>query len=138
MQRCEKAERDLAACYRLSGADPNGNEDWRLAPGAIDAVEELRKDYDRTCSELERVERELDEAWRVLQAARPFAAQWTPLNYTQLANRKQALVEAFRIYDAVCAAAGGGLVDPLVAERERLAAGKAKGGRGEGEQPPFQ
>jgi len=29
------------------------------------------------------------------------------------------------------AAEGGGLVDPLVAERERLAAVKAKGGRGE-------
>lgn len=41
-----RLERDLAECYRLSGADPDGNEDWRLAPRAVEAVRELRKDYD--------------------------------------------------------------------------------------------
>ena len=37
----ESLEADLAECYRLSGADPDGDEDWRLAPyvqkGAADA-----------------------------------------------------------------------------------------------------
>lgn len=35
-----------AACFRLSGADPDGNEDWRLADEAIRAVSDLRHDYD--------------------------------------------------------------------------------------------
>ncbi len=39
-------EHDLAECYRLSGADPDGNEDWRLARDAVEAVRELRKNYD--------------------------------------------------------------------------------------------
>ena len=43
----EEALHDLAECYRLSGADPDGNEDWRLAPYAVEAVRELREDYDR-------------------------------------------------------------------------------------------
>lgn len=29
----------LAECYRLTGADPDGNEDWRLAPNAVAADE---------------------------------------------------------------------------------------------------
>lgn len=36
----------LAECYRLSGADPDGNEDWRLAPHAVEEVRRLRKEYD--------------------------------------------------------------------------------------------
>ena len=36
----------LAECYRLSGADPDGNEDWRLASFAVQEVRRLRKDYD--------------------------------------------------------------------------------------------
>lgn len=37
---------DLAECYRLSGADPDGNEDWRLALRAVEEVRRLRADYD--------------------------------------------------------------------------------------------
>lgn len=37
----EKLEHDLAACYRLSGADPDGNEDWRLAPRAVGEIRRL-------------------------------------------------------------------------------------------------
>lgn len=42
----------LAECYRLSGADPDGNEDWRLARGAVGAVKELREDYDSLTDEM--------------------------------------------------------------------------------------
>jgi signal transduction histidine kinase len=42
---------DLAECYRLSGADPDGNEDWRLAPSAVAEVRRLRHDYDEACTE---------------------------------------------------------------------------------------
>ena len=31
----------LADCYRATGADPDGNEDWRLADRALDEVREL-------------------------------------------------------------------------------------------------
>ncbi len=43
----------LAECYRLSGADPDGNEDWRLAESAVNAVRELRKDSDEESAKLE-------------------------------------------------------------------------------------
>lgn len=37
------AEREhLATCYRLTGADPDGNEDWRLAQEAVAEVRRLR------------------------------------------------------------------------------------------------
>lgn len=36
----------LAECYRLSGADPDGNEDWRLAPHAVEEVKRLREESD--------------------------------------------------------------------------------------------
>jgi hypothetical protein len=36
----------LAECYRLTGADPDGNEDWRLAPYAVQEVKRLREDSD--------------------------------------------------------------------------------------------
>lgn len=39
----------LAECYRLAGADTDGNEEWRYAPNAPQAVAELRKDYDEAC-----------------------------------------------------------------------------------------
>lgn len=39
----------LAECYRLSGADTDGDEDWRFAPRAVEAVRELRTDYDEAC-----------------------------------------------------------------------------------------
>jgi hypothetical protein len=50
----EALVRDLATCYRLSGADPDGKEDWRLARGAVREVQ-------RMCAELDALERaELD------------------------------------------------------------------------------
>lgn len=58
--RCETLTRDLAECYRLSGADPDGDEDWRLAPRAVAAVRQLRADYDQAC----------DEAWNYACAKR--------------------------------------------------------------------
>lgn len=36
----------LAECYRLTGADPDGDEDWRLAPHAVAEVKRLREESD--------------------------------------------------------------------------------------------
>lgn len=36
----------LAQCYRLAGADPDGNEDWQLAENAVKEVTRMRKEYD--------------------------------------------------------------------------------------------
>lgn len=40
-------EAHLAKCYRLFGADPDGNEDWRLAPHAVEEVRRLRQESDK-------------------------------------------------------------------------------------------
>lgn len=39
-------EAELAQCFRLSGADPDGDEDWRLAPRAVSEVTRLRGEFD--------------------------------------------------------------------------------------------
>lgn len=69
--RAEVAQQQaqLAECYRLSGADPDGNEDWRLAPEAVEEVRQLRQDSDAEADRalaldkrVTRLERERDEA----------------------------------------------------------------------------
>lgn len=45
-QAVAASEAALAECYRLTGADPDGNEDWRLAPEAVAEVARLRKECD--------------------------------------------------------------------------------------------
>ena len=42
----EALQAQLATCFKLSGADPDGNEDWRLAPHAVEEVTRLRNDCD--------------------------------------------------------------------------------------------
>lgn len=47
-----KLQDDLAECYRLTGADPDGNENWRLAKDAVEEVRRFRKEFDemeKTC-----------------------------------------------------------------------------------------
>ena len=44
--RLEWMTQHLAECYRQSGADTDGNEDWRLAPFAMSEVRRLRAEYD--------------------------------------------------------------------------------------------
>ncbi len=41
-----RLEADLATCYRLTGADPDGNEDWRLASRAVEEVRRMREELD--------------------------------------------------------------------------------------------
>lgn len=45
----------LAECYRLTGADPDGNEDAMLAPHAVDEVRRLRMDGEKSSELLELV-----------------------------------------------------------------------------------
>ena len=52
---------DLAACYRLSGADPDGNEDWRLAPYAVEEVTRLREELDEADATVVRLEARVAE-----------------------------------------------------------------------------
>lgn len=42
----ERLEKALADCYRATGADPDGNEDWRLAEHALAEVKRLREELD--------------------------------------------------------------------------------------------
>jgi hypothetical protein len=45
-QRIAQLESWLAECYKLTGADSDGNEDWRLAPRAVEEVARLRQELD--------------------------------------------------------------------------------------------
>ena len=45
-------QHQLAECYRLSGADPDGNEDWRLAPRAAEEVKRMRDELDAAQTEI--------------------------------------------------------------------------------------
>lgn len=47
----EKLTAQLAQCYILSGADPDGDEDWRLATMAVAEVKHLREEDDESCEE---------------------------------------------------------------------------------------
>lgn len=59
----ESLHGQLAECYRLTGADPDGNEDWRLAPQAVVEVRRLREDYNTL--ELPRTDEQLRAVgWR--------------------------------------------------------------------------
>jgi hypothetical protein len=51
LRRIAELEADLATCYRLSGADPDGNEDWRLAGRAVSEVRRLRDESDQADEE---------------------------------------------------------------------------------------
>jgi hypothetical protein len=46
---------NLAECYRLTGANPDGNEDWRLAEDAVAEVQRLRKNNDAADARLQRL-----------------------------------------------------------------------------------
>lgn len=54
----------LAECYKLTGADPDGDEDWRLAPDAVEEVRRFRRDYDDLDSQLMQSHAELSIALR--------------------------------------------------------------------------
>jgi hypothetical protein len=47
LARAEKAEAQLAECYRLTGSDPDGDSDSMLAREAVQAVRELRGENER-------------------------------------------------------------------------------------------
>lgn len=50
----------LAECYRLSGADPDDNEDWRLAEYAVQEVRTLRERADTDSAEVLRLRAEVE------------------------------------------------------------------------------
>lgn len=45
--RYRKLQGDLAECYRLSGADPDGDSDEHLARYAVAEVRRWRREFDR-------------------------------------------------------------------------------------------
>lgn len=64
--RAERAEAEvarhvtnLAECYRIAGADPDGNTDAVLARDAVRAVMDLRRDYDQACEDDHRLRGEI-------------------------------------------------------------------------------
>lgn len=65
----------LGQCFRLSGADPDGNESWRLAPRAVDAVRQLRADYDEACDEGEKLRERIAELERLVELYRVQGAE---------------------------------------------------------------
>ncbi len=53
-------EGELAECYRLTGADPDGNDDAQLAPHAVAEVRRLRSDSDTAEAALAQAQGERD------------------------------------------------------------------------------
>jgi hypothetical protein len=78
------AERDdllnqLGECFRMAGADPDGNENWRLARRALKAVTDLRRDYDENedwKSRHDALAQRCAAAERGVQAARSLCESW--------------------------------------------------------------
>ena len=66
-QRIEELQKDLAECFRLSGADPDGNEDWRLAPDAVQEVRRLREESDAADSQVLAIQSQLSAAQEALK-----------------------------------------------------------------------
>lgn len=69
--RCTALEQQLAECYRLSGADPDGNENWRLAKDAVAEVRRLRKEFDdaeQQLAEARAVLKDYDHPWGAMPA----------------------------------------------------------------------
>jgi len=62
----------LATCFKLSGADPDGNEDWRLAPHAVEEVTRLRNDCDELGDEIGALREQLTQ--RTAELAQILAA----------------------------------------------------------------
>ena len=68
-QYVTRLEHDLAECYRLTGSDPDGDDDRHLAQHAVQAVRELREEgeakYDEGLKDgrgdLEALAQELEE-----------------------------------------------------------------------------
>jgi hypothetical protein len=56
------AQSQLAECFRLSGADPDGNEDWRIAPMAVAEVRRMREESDANESALSAMRAAIDAA----------------------------------------------------------------------------
>jgi chromosome segregation ATPase len=54
--RIRELEKQLAECYRLTGADPDGNDDRQLAPYAVDEVRRLREADDTLAAQLNELE----------------------------------------------------------------------------------
>jgi hypothetical protein len=48
LDKIKQLESWLAQIYRLTGADPDGNEDWRLAPMVVEEVARMRQELDDT------------------------------------------------------------------------------------------
>lgn len=82
-----RLQADLAECFRLTGADPDGNEEWRLAGKAVREVARLRDEEDRLDDEVLRLEAKSD---RLLKMAQKLLAQ-----------RGRYRREALRLADAI-------------------------------------
>lgn len=62
LARAKRAEADLAECYRLTGADPDGDDDAHLARYAAAEVRRMRTELDEVEDTLDAVEASFDEA----------------------------------------------------------------------------
>lgn len=55
----------LATCFRQSGADPDGNEDWRIAGRAVAEVTRLRAEYDQQAGQILDMEKRIKDLMKI-------------------------------------------------------------------------
>ena len=56
----------LGECYAMTGADPDDNEDWRLAPHAVEEVQRLSRDLETARQERDAAQSNYDGACRTI------------------------------------------------------------------------
>lgn len=76
--RVAELEKDLADCFRLTGADPDSNEDWRLARWAVKEVAAMRTDLDLVEARVAELESALERERMRLVACGVIAMANTP------------------------------------------------------------
>lgn len=97
-EKIARLEHDLSECYKLTGADPDGNEDWRLAAYARDEVRRFRQEFDELASRNEDYAKGNLNALRDLFAGEALAGlsshEKTMDDVPRIAERAYALADA--------------------------------------------
>lgn len=98
-QTVASQQKMLADCFKMAGADCDGNEDFRIAPRALQAVTDLRRDYDDGCRENRRAPEPAgreDDAWKAGMFDRwnDYAKE---LGYTGMCDALSAIPELRRL-----------------------------------------
>lgn len=90
-----RLQHDLAECFKWSGADSDGNEDWRLAPRAVEEVKRLRADYDAESATVARLTQEREAVNRLVHGRLKPIRELAKHEHAQLSYQLGMLLDDF-------------------------------------------